>query len=526
MMEDKNYGTMLQRMTEDQQRQQKHIDMLTAQMKPLAQTSEGQFALQDKLADQSAPKEERAAAAQALAPGFVASIGKYGELSFSAAPMADMGQPAGQSFEQGRMQDKVTAGQQSTFMSNFDTVYTDIMNEKDPLKIAEKAGTLSAELSNVVNSKEAGVRSRLAQSLGINQLESQIAASTEDDKRLFAQNGMAYSGPTDETWQLINQRDQMTARMEQLVGDELSKDPELANIRTRMGALDTLIKQKQTLFGQTMADAQDNVGASINPDRIASARIALGVPDSPEANKEIAKGLMGNSPAYVKAEQYASATPELLFTAAVQGGVDGQMADRVLATKFPNPKDVAYIKDQVRNLDTSKMPKEERAQFELSAVDKTGSAEKQAQAQQAIQTRKVSYVLNQLKQARAENIELGANRLGQPDGWSMPTDPLLEELPQVVQDIKAADPKAVISTDRLLERMNWNGPNRAAKIKAMSNYLYAQSQNDPNLAVLGKVPGYSSQQEVEQRVQAKVIANETNKSLQQAYYSGAFKGAL
>lgn len=525
MQEKKDYGMMLQQMTEDQRRQQQQIDTLTAQMKPLAETSNGQFVLQDKMADQSAPKEERAAAAQALAPGFVASVGKHGELSFSAAPMQDVGAPAGQSFEQGKMQTKVDAGKVSTFMKNFDTVYTEITNEKDPLIISQKAGNLSSELANVITSKEAVVRDRLSQSLGINTLESQIQSSIEDDRRLYAANGMSYSGPTDETWQLINQRDQMTARMDMMVQDELGKDPEIANIKTRMGALDTLIKQKQSIAGNIMADATNTVGASIAPERIAAARVALGVPDSPEANQEIAKGLMGNSPQYVKAEQLASAPPETLFTYAVNGGVEGQMADKVLATKFKNPADVAYIKDQVKNFDVSKLPEEERKSFELSAVDKTLSPEAQAKAAQLIEARKVSYVLNSLKQRRAESIELGANNLGQAGGWTMPTDPIIAEIPQVINDIKTADPKAVITTDLLISRMNWSKETRAAKIKAMSNYLYAQSQNDPNVGVLGRVPGYGSQQEVEQRVQAKVVANETNTALRNALYSEAFKGA-
>lgn len=510
-MEDKDYGMMLQQMTEDQRRQQKHIDALTAQMKPLAETSNGQFALQDMLADKSAPKEQRAAAAQALAPGFVASIGKYGELSFSAAPMADMGQPAGQSFEQGRMQDKVTAGKQSTFMSNFDTVYTDIMNEKDPLKIAEKAGTLSAELANVVNSKEAGVRSRLAQSLGINQLESQIAASSNYDRQLYAQNGLQYMGPTEETWQLINQRDQMTARMEQLVGDELSKDPELANIRTRMGALDTLIKQKQSIFGQSMAGAQDAAAVTINPDRVDSARRALGAPDTPEAAAEIRKNIMGNNPQYLEAERLGQAAlTDLLATSEIPGQ-QGSMASNVLKSRGLSDADIADIQKEMKELKATLPAKDEKGEWSLPATAKTTMGAKElAQAQMQLNARYAQRAIENRAIRRADAINNMPSKLGQPDGWDMPTDPLLAEIPAIVQDIKASDPKAPITTDTIINRMTWDTDEKDAKIKALSNYMYAQSKKDTMASVFGAVPGYTSADEVRLGVQAKVIANSSN----------------
>ena len=511
-----NYSLMLQQMTEDQRRQQQQIDTLTAQMKPLAQTSNGQFVLQDKMADQSAPKEERAAAAQALAPGFVVSVGQHGELSFSAAPMQDIGAPAGQTFEQGRVQSQVDAGKTSTFMQNFDAVYTDIMQEKDPLKITEKSANLNAELANVINSKEATVRTRLAQSLGINTLEQQIEASIADDKQLYAANGMSYSGPTDETWQLINQRDQMNARMDAMVNDELGKDPEVANLRTRMGALDTLIKQKQSIQGAEMAGKTTEVGASVNPQSVAKVRQVMGVADTPETNAEIAKNLMANNPRYVKAEQLAEASPEYLIATSVAGGVDGQNADRVLATKFEDPKDVALIKERVRNFDITSVPKEERGQFELSITDRTLSPERQAQAKQQIEALKVAYVIKGIKDEQYQKLELGANAIGQPGGWSIPTDPILAEVPQIVADIKKDDPKAVVTADLLIRRMNWDKETRAAKIEALSNYMYAQAQGNQSLRALNGVQGYRSQQEVRQRVQTQVIANETNAAMQRA----------
>lgn len=501
-----NYSLMLQQMTEDQRRQQQHIDTLTAQMKPLAQTSAGQFALQDKLADQSAPKEERAAAAQALAPGFAVSIGKYGELSFSAAPMQDMGQPAGQSFEQGQVQNNVTAGKQSTFMSNFDSVYTEIANEKDPLIIAQKAGQLSGELANVVASKEAGIRNRLAQSLGITNLESQIQASTEDDRRLYAANGMSYGGPTDETWQLINQRDQMTGRMDSMVSAELGKDPEIANIKTRMGALDTLISQKQSLAGRAMAGAEDTVGASIDPARIASVRKVLNVPDTPETNKEIRERLVAGAPQYLKAEQIASAPAESLLVMSANGGVEGPMAERVLAEQLGDPKLAVYLRDQVKNFDTSKMSPEERAQYEVSSLDKM-STDKFAQAQQAIQAKKAQKVLQNLQVENGTALKNGATKLGESGGWSTPNDPLLAEIPQIVADIKQSDPNEPISINKLLSRMNWDDETKAAKIKAMSNYIYAQANTLPGAKAFGLPVGYRSAQEVEQLVQAKVVSD-------------------
>lgn len=73
----------------------------------------------------------------------------------------------------------------------------------------------------------------------------------------------------------------------------------------------------------------------------------------------------------------------------------------------------------------------------------------------------------------------------------MPTDPLLAEFLLFTQDIKASDPKAPITTDTIINRMTWDTDEKDAKIKALSNYMYAQSRKI-RWPVYLAVSGYTS----------------------------------
>lgn len=518
-----DYGMMLQQMTEEQRKEKERIDILAAQMKPLAQTQAGQTALQDKMADQDEDKVVRAAAAQSIS-GFDVSIGKHGELSFSAAPMQDIGQSAASDFEQGRVQDKVTAGKQNTFTDNFNQTYNAIASETDPTKIASLNADLQSNVASLVNAKEASIRTRLSQSLGIATLEQQIAQAEQLDRQAYAQAGLSYAGPTDETQELMRQKTQATNQMYALAQDELAKDPEIAAMTSRMKALDTLVQQKSSIAGKNLAGAVDNQGASIAPERIKGIALAMGV-QGEAAEKEIAERVSMGSAQHLKAEEIAAASPEILLAKATAGGVEGQMADRVLTAKLGTPDDAKLLKQYMNEFDPAKLPEKERALYMPSAMSATASPTMQAQEAQLIQQRKAQYAIKKFNELRATKFQEGASNIGQPGGWDMPTDPALQELPAIVKDIKAADPQASITADTLIGRMDWNQETKAVKIKALSNYLYAQAQKDPNNAALGGITGYRNTQEIEQMVQAKVIANESS-GLKDAFLNLTGVGAI
>lgn len=502
-----DYGMMLQQMTEQQINDQKKIDTLTAAMAPMAQTSNGQFALQDKMADQEAGQIERAAAAQALT-GFQVSIGKHGELSFSAAPMQDIGQSAATQFEQQKVEDKVTAGKQNNFVDNFNQTYSMIAAETDPIKIADLNANLQSNIASLVNAKEASIRTRLTQNLGINTLDQQIAQAEQLDRQAYTQAGLAYGGPTNETWALINQRDQLNNKMYTLAQDELAKDPEVAALRSRMTQLNTLVEQKSSIAGKNLAGAMDTAGSSIAPETIEAASLALGSA-TPEGKKETAERLAAGSPQHLKAAELGMASPETLLAKATQGGYEGQMADRVLMAKMASPEEAKMLKDAMINFDptVAVQDEEERKLYMPDTTMSMQSPTMQAAAMDQVNQRRAALIIRKFNKERELRIVTGADKIGQQDGWDIPTDPLLQEIPTISRDIKANNPKTVVDVNLIIDRMDWKQETKAQKIAALSNYLYAQAQKDPNNVVLGGVRGYRSQQEIQQMVTSKIEAN-------------------
>ena len=507
--------------------EQKQIDTLTSSMRPLAETSQGQFALQDLLANQSAPKTERAAAAQALNPAFKASIGAHGELSFSAAPGASLGytlpEPVRQ--EQQTLFGKVATGAQGDMVANFDQTFRTLQSATDIVEVENTYAQLNASASNFIASKEMEIRNRVRTSLGVPQLESQIVSDKQLDTDFYNKEfGTGYQGPTDESMANLQLLRNETAKVDEMVAKELSTNPEVVALRSRMQGVESLISQKRSISGNTMAASSKDIGASVLPERVESAALALGVdPANPQAAAEIRAQLAtGNGPA-VKAEQLAAMSSIQLISVASSDTPEAKQADNVLKSKFANPGDVEYIKTQVKNFDTLYLPgltEEEQAALKPSALMGQGAQAKQAEAA-AIQAKKTQIVLDKYQAKRTDEFSTGISKVGQQGGWETPTDPILAEVPIVVNDIKTADPKAVVDVSKLASRMDWS-KDRAAKQKALANYVYTMALKEPNNKALGMPTGYHSPEAVEKMIQAQVVIQQ-NKALRNDIFQAALK---
>ena len=506
--------------------EQKQIDTLTANMRPLAETSQGQFALQDLLANRDAPKTERAAAAQALNPAFKASIGAHGEMSFSAAPGASLNYtlPKPNAQVESTMFGKVATGAQTDIVTNFDQTFRTLQSATDLVEVENTYAQLNSSASNFIASKEMEIRNRVRTSLGVPQLEAQIVADKQLDTDFYNKEfGTGYQGPTDESMTNLQLLRNETAKVDDMVTKELSTNQEVVALRTRMQGVESLISQKRNIAGNTMAASSKDIGASVLPERVESAALALGVdPANPQAAAEIRAQLAtGNGPAN-KAEQLASMSSIQLISVASSDTPEAKQADNVLKSKFASPGDVEYIKEQVKNFDTLYLPtlsEEEQAALKPSALMGQGVQTKQAEAA-AIQAKKTQIVMDKFQVMRTNEFSAGISKVGETGGWETPTDPLLAEVPMVVNDIKTADPAAVVDVSKLASRMDWS-KDRAAKQKALANYVYTMALKEPNNKALGMPTGYHSPEAVEKMIQAQVVIA-TTRPTKELMLSGRF----
>ena len=298
-----------------------------------------------------------------------------------------------------------------------------------------------------------------------------------------------------------------------MVKKELSSNPEVIGLQARMQGAESLVNQKRSISGKEMAGtvASNDIGASVIPERVNSAALAMGVdPTNARAAAEIRAQLAtGNGPA-VKAEQLASMSAIQLVGISASDTPEAKQADNVLNSKFANPGDVEYIKTQVKNFDTLYLPglsKEQQAEFAPSAMSMATSAEAKKMEASVIQAKKTQFVLERFQAMRTDSFATGIANVGA-GGWDNPTDPILQELPTVVNDIKTANPDAKIDVAVIASRMDWS-QNAAAKQKALSNYVYSQALKEPNNKALGLPTGYHSPEAIEKMVQAQVVLANT-----------------
>lgn len=510
-----------------QEKERKDIDTLTASMRPLAETSEGTFALQDLLANQEAPKTQRAAAAQALNPAFKAAIGAHGELSFSAAPGASLGytlpDPVHQ--EKATVFGKVASGAQTDIISQFDTTFRSLQASQDLVEVENTYAQLNAGASNFIAAKEMEIRNRVRTSLGVTQLESQVAADKQLDTDFYNKEfGMGYQGPTDESLKNLQMLRTEEAKVDDMVAKELGSNPEVIALKTRMQGVEVLVSQKRSISGNEMADKSTSAGSTVIPERTNAAMLAMGLdPNNQQARATINKQLeTGNGPA-VMAEQIASMSTIQLLGVSATDTPEAKQASNVLSSKFSNPADVDYLKTQVKNFDYIYGPnltEDERAMFAPAATSMIQGAEAKKAEAATIQAKKVEYVLNKFQTMRTNEFATRLGNVGEAGGWDAPTDPLLAELPLVVKDIKTADPKATIDITKIASRMDWS-QNRAAKQKALAEYAYGQALKEVNNNALGLPTGYHSVDAIMGPIQAQIVSA-TDKARRREILAGRY----
>lgn len=455
------------------QKEREEIDILSNSMKAVAATTEGTFAIQDLLANPDAPKTQRAAAAQTLNPGIKASVGANGELSFTNIPGADTSYDyASNSRPPEKQALNSLAGNTPTAINDFDTKFRAIQGMTDSVEVMNTYASLNQSAASWINSKEAGIRAQVEQSMGIQVQRNNVKSNYVQDKEHYANYYAGVDqGPSDETIQATQLLGQAQAKVDAEVQKRLGSDPELAALKSRMGTLDTFVSSKyKDLLDKDGTSAGVNL---ISADRIDAAATAMGADSTnPVVRQQIATDLHKGLATTTQAEAIGFAAPTALIGAVAFGadGVTTAQAQRVLDAKTGSPDTSKFIVNQVKNFNTVFPDQAAQDSFKMPAqIEKVGTPKEKAAAQAQINALKVQHVLNDIQSKRAQAFK---NAVGQ---WQAPQDPALAEIPTIIGDLKATDPEATITLDTIVNRMNWDTPDRAEKINKMTAYINSQA---------------------------------------------------
>lgn len=491
--------------SEDMQRKQREIDILANNMKPVAGTSEGVFALQDLLANPMAPKEQRAAAAQALHPGIKATIGSFGELSFSNAPGADLSTNyASNARPSTSAQLKAQGGKTSIAIDNFDSQFTAIHGMTDSVDVMNTYASLQSSAVEYINSKQATIKNQIEQSMGINSLRAELETSMALDREHFnTYYGGENQGPTQETLGIIQLLNSKQVQADQEVSKRLSTDPELVGLQAKLKTLDSFVSDKYN----SLQDSSKLMGMDmIPPEQVQATAIAMGSDTSNPMNlRKIQEGIVSGNTVINKAQQVGMAPPtQLVGLAAFGDGVTSVQARRVLASKLTEKSSVDLIINKVKNFDTEypDVIAARKDEFTMGKRDETGSPTAKAEAQATIQARKVQYVLEDIQSERTKRF---VEKIGE---WQAPQDERLSEVPVIIGDLNSVGEPFTLDT--VIQRMDWTGGDRAQKIKAMTQYINSQAGSLEDNAFFGAPTRFANPAMTEQHVQSLVIYKERN----------------
>lgn len=500
-----NYDEMLVSFVKGKQEEQQRIDTLTSQMRPFAETPEGQNSLRAKLSDIEESKDVRAAAAQALNPNFKVNIGKQGELSFSARTEQAIGStPNLKSQRQVDIEGKAISGQASNFAAGFADTFEAIRAETDPLKVTEMYSALQSSATSFVASREASIKTRLAGSLGLSAVTSEIQRQIQLDHQWAKDNGLPYQGDSSETLAVKQQLSILESKRDGLTKEDLSKDPEIAALSTRMDAAKMLVQQKYALAGKSMEEATNTEASFVEPSRAKAVGVAIGANvEDPAVLKSLQEKMATESSQMRTAEAIANASMEELLVLDSSGGLEGKMAGNVLTTKVTDPALLNDLRSQIKNFSTvfpsEKLTNAEKAM--VTPMQGVFTPKQKAEEQAMIQANKAKIVLERFKANRVRAFESSV------ENWAPPTDPNLAELPQVVQDLKRINKDSPVTIDAIIGALDWEGADRATKVASLANYISANAAQVGDSAAFGEIPNYPNRDIATQLVTSKVISS-------------------
>ena len=498
----------------------KGIDTYTKEFNQFNSDPGGQQALANLLGNMEAPKEQRAAAAQALNPGMKATIGEHGELSFTAGPDSSIGykMPDPMYKERQTMQAKVAGGQAPDILASFDSTFKSIQGSKDIIEAENIYASLNASAADYISARELSIKNRLSTTLGIPQLEAQLAADRRLDEQYYASTGRPYQGPTSETLANLQMYNNETSRLDQMVAKELTGDSEIAALKSRLQGVESIMNSKRGSANKALAGeaVSEDISALVPVETVDSVMTTMGLDlkNATARNNVIEQIATGRGPAVEVNKINSMSTLDMIGTATTDTP-EAKYAVTALSKKFPNKDDAQYLINRVKNFDTEIMPKlseDQRKALAPPAANYGMGVEAKKQAALDIQRMKADIVLKDFNYARATVFAKGLEGVATPgsaNSWAMPTAESLLEVPKIVQTLKEQDPNRIVDISVLSSRMDFSVDSKR-KVQDLAEWAYSQALLEPNNGAMGMPAGYHSVDAIKQLIQTQ-IAYKANK---------------
>ena len=500
----------------------KGIDTYTKEFNQFNSDPSGQQALANLLGNMEAPKEQRAAAAQALNPGMKATIGEHGELSFTAGPDSSIGykMPDPMYKERQTMQAKVAGGQAPDILANFDSTFKSIQGSKDIIEAENIYASLNASAADYISAKELSIKNRLSTTLGIPQLEAQLAADRQLDEQYYASTGRPYQGPTSETLANLQMYNNETSRLDQMVAKELTGDSEIAALKSRLQGVESIMNSKRGSANKALAGeaVSEDISALVPVETVDSVMTTMGLDpkNSTARNNVIEQIATGRGPAVEVNKINSMSTLDMIGTATTDTP-EAKYAVTALSKKFGNPEQAKKLIEITKNFDTAIMPslsEDQRAALAPPAANYGMGVEAKKQAALDIQRMKANIVLERFQATRAAEFAKGLEAVATPgsSGWAMPTAESLLEVPKIVQTLKEQDPNRTVDISVLASRMDFSGDSKK-KVQDLAEWAYSQALLEGNNAAMGMPAGYHSVDSIKQMIQTQIAYEASKKYL-------------
>lgn len=469
------------------QLQQDRIDTQTELFTSIAASTSGKDVLAATLGDQSQDIEVRAAAAQALTPGMRASVGKHGELSFTAAPGSDLGYNYPDTFRK-----TSPTATNSVALDSLTKQISELQNTDDYATAVSISNSIQQSANEFLISRKQEYEQQVGGALGLPELQNRMDEDKILDQRYYdTYYGGRNLGPSIQSEQTLGQFQRLRAERDKQVEEKLSMDPEALAIKAQLDSMTTLISQrfKETVIPTTNLIPPETIDATVGA--------MYGTTNaSPADRQRIARDLQDgnmNSPVVQAREVAEMDAYSQAMLATTSSGPTARFAENALTTKLQNPQLLTQIKSEIANFDEkylSKMSKEEQAQYKVPATA-TSLKDREA-AKQEINAKKFQHVMNEISNTRRANFEYSVT------DWATPQDPILQaEFTGVIETLKAAkqrngdkDPK--LSIDEVIRGLDWRNPN-PAKIQALTNYIVSQANDVSDSALFPAPASYANE---------------------------------
>lgn len=465
---------------------QSRIDTYTAEMTANVDTKSaaGQDALRALLADPMQDNEVRAAASQALYPGMQTSIGRNGELSFTAKPGSDVGFNYAKQAERSNPERAASAG---SAREQFDKMYAALQNETDLDAIAHMGAELAVVANQFIAGKKAGYDQVIGSALGVTKLE----RSVEESRKLDLQYAQQYYGgqsigDSSQTRDLLAQQRELLGQRDKQVAEKLATDPDAVYMNARMAQLNSLIQSRTGLALEQPGDVSARMVLDETVDMVASVRGLDPNALTPEQRLAIQRDVDKGDPQTHAEIAIGQASPTDLVTIAASGtGRAVNQAISRLEDMLDTPEIAKQLVAQVKNFEN--IFPNAGDEYKLGPASRGLTGEALEAAKQEVIARQVRYAIDQANTGRKNAFERDVVN------FDVPQNELIRDDWNAVLEVlnSKATPDDPVTLPKIIKSLVETIPNDQSSREALAEFIVSQAAQRGDQKLLGPIPSYA-----------------------------------